>query len=367
MYVSQANRGLLLSLSSVLLLFAAPLATVWAQATPAADLDEMRALSEPDNDSGPAGIVPASRGFNASLGTSSQHDSSNGWSSILNPNVAFRLNRFFSMDAGVPVYTYISIDANIGTTAKPVYAYSPKKGVFGDTSLSFEGDARAWSIDYNGTFSLGLPSGNTDYGLGAGQVTYNFNNHFEKNVAMFTPDIEMGFGDTSSLVDQRILKSYIAVGPMAHFQAGGSVDLPMHMGEIEVERELAALAAKNRSGAQGQEKGDHLDQHRPGRRQRIHHLARHSPEPARHHVGLLQSQPARPRRRGRLLLYLPGEGPAAADRHRALKGREPQRRPAGTTVPGPPEASGRTQRRRPPGPERQAPAAQSPAAPCAGS
>jgi glycine dehydrogenase subunit 1 len=31
----------------------------------------------------------------------------------------------------------------------------------------------------------------------------------------------------------------------------GPVDLPMHMGEIEVERELAALAAKNRSGAQG--------------------------------------------------------------------------------------------------------------------
>ncbi len=31
----------------------------------------------------------------------------------------------------------------------------------------------------------------------------------------------------------------------------GPVDLPLHMGEIEVERALAALAAKNRSGAQG--------------------------------------------------------------------------------------------------------------------
>jgi len=31
----------------------------------------------------------------------------------------------------------------------------------------------------------------------------------------------------------------------------GPVDLPLHKGEIEVERELAALAAKNRSGAQG--------------------------------------------------------------------------------------------------------------------
>ncbi len=229
MHVSQANQALLLSLSSILLLFAAPAGTVWAQATPAADLDEMRALGEAANDSGPVGIVPASRGFNASLGTTSQHDSSNGWSSILNPNIAFRVNRFFSMDAGVPVYTYIGIDANVGTAAKPVYAYSPKKGVFGDTSLSFEGDARAWTVDYNGTFTLGLPSGNTDYGLGAGQVTYNFNNHFEKNIAMFNPDIEMGFGDASTLVDQRVVKSYVAVGPLAHFQAGGSVDLPFHM------------------------------------------------------------------------------------------------------------------------------------------
>lgn len=181
------------------------------------------------NDSGPAGIIPVQKGFNVSLGTSSQHDSSNGWSSILTPNVAYRLDHYFSMDAGVPMYLYINVDANIGTTAKPVYANVAREKAFGDTSLSLHGDATAWSLDYNGTVSLGMPSGNTDYGLGAGQVTYNINNHFEKSVGLFTPDIEFGFGDTSALVDQRILKSYIAVGPMAHFQAGTSVDLPLRM------------------------------------------------------------------------------------------------------------------------------------------
>jgi hypothetical protein len=75
---------------------------------------------------------------------------------------------------------------------------------------------------------MGLPSGNTEYGLGAGQVTYNLNNHFEKSLGIFTPDIELGFGDTSSLIDQRVLKSYVAVGPMAHFQAGSSIDLPFN-------------------------------------------------------------------------------------------------------------------------------------------
>jgi hypothetical protein len=201
------------------------------QVAEASDLDELGGLSAAamSNDSGPAGIIPVAKGFNVSMGTTSQHDASSGWSSLLTPNVAYRLNRYISADAGVPVYLYINIDANIGTKAKPVYAYSAKKEVFGDTSLSFHGDASALTIDYNGTLSLGLPSGNTDYGLGAGQVTYNINNHFEKSFGLFTPDIEVGFGDTSTLVNQRTVKSYVAVGPMAHFQAGTSVDLPLRM------------------------------------------------------------------------------------------------------------------------------------------
>lgn len=235
MLLSRVYRGLLTSLAATVIPFAVFVSVGQAQANPAQatqenDLDELGGLTAAatTNDSGPAGIIPVARGFNASLGTTSQHDSSNGWSSLLTPNVAYRLNRHISVDAGVPMYLYINIDANIGKKAKPVYAYSPKKAVFGDTTLSFEGDASVVTIDYNGTFSLGLPSGNTDYGLGAGQVTYNFNNHFEKSVFRFTPDIELGFGDTSSLVDQRIVKSYVAVGPMAHFQAGTAVELPLH-------------------------------------------------------------------------------------------------------------------------------------------
>jgi hypothetical protein len=225
-FTFQAGRGLL---SAAIFLLAASITAAHAQATPTAEMDELAVLNATEpNDSGPAGIIPATRGFNASLGTSSQHDSTNGWSSILNPNVAYRFNKYFSVDAGTPVYLYISVDANVGTTAKPVFAYTPKKGAFGDTSLSFEGDVSALSVEYSGTFTLGMPSGNTDYGLGAGQVTYNINNHFERGLGIFTPDIELGYGDTSNLVDQRVLKSYVAVGPLAHFQAGTSIDLPFH-------------------------------------------------------------------------------------------------------------------------------------------
>jgi hypothetical protein len=199
-----------------------------AQAIAESELEELGGVtaSATTNDSGPAGIIPAVRGFDASLTTSSQHDSSNGWSSVLEPNLAYRLNKYFSADVETPWYMYINIDANVGTKAKPVYAYSPKKSVFGDTALAAHFDATALTVDYNATVSMGLPSGKTAYGLGAGQVTYDINNHFEKDWGLLTPNIEVGFGDSSALVDQRVLKSYVAVGPQAHFQAGVSVDLP---------------------------------------------------------------------------------------------------------------------------------------------
>jgi len=226
--ILEAGRGVLLRISAALLLFAI-CGTALTQSTPTADVDALINAAAAINDSGPEGIIPATRGFNASVGTSSQHDSSNGWSSILTPNAAYRFNKHLSVDAGVAIYTYISIDSDYGTAAKPAYSYAVQGGVFGDTTLSFQGDADFSRFGYSGTFSLGLPSGNTGYGLGAGQVTYNINNHFEKDIGRFTPDVELGFGDASGLVEQRVLKSYVAVGPLAHFQAGTSVYLPWNL------------------------------------------------------------------------------------------------------------------------------------------
>jgi hypothetical protein len=150
---SLVRRRLLTSLSAVLdtsialafLVAVAPVCRAQASQVPtnqvqvaqANELDDVLgglSAEAMSNDSGPAGIIPVQKGFNVSLGTSSQHDSSNGWSSILTPNVAYRLNRYISVDAGVPMYMYINIDANVGTKTKPVYKYITKKDAFGDTS-----------------------------------------------------------------------------------------------------------------------------------------------------------------------------------------------------------------------------------------
>lgn len=185
------------------------------------------------NDAGPSGLIPFTHGLNASLGTSSQHDSSSGWSTILTPGLAYRFNSLLSLSASIPIYAYINVEANTGTKAKPVYVLKTKHEVPGDASIAAHLDLHP-SFDYDATISLGLPSGNPAFGLGAGQPTYDINNHFEKNFGIFSPDIEFGIGDSTSLVRPRVRKNYTAVGNLAHFQVGSSIDLPLNM-SFEVE------------------------------------------------------------------------------------------------------------------------------------
>lgn len=203
-----------------------------AQATPSAEIDLLNALSAAslDNpDLGPPGIIPLGRGFNASVGIVGQYDAIGGPSALFTPMIVCRISRHFSIDAGTPMYTYITVYQNTGTAAKPAYHYITHRGLFGDTQVSLRGNWDSRSAAYVGSFSLGMPTGNDAYGLGAGKVTYDINNHVERSFQWLTPEIEIGQGDTSTLVDQRIRKDYVSVGPMAHFQAGFGVSLPRNI------------------------------------------------------------------------------------------------------------------------------------------
>jgi hypothetical protein len=197
------------------------------------ELDEESSAS---NSEGPAGIVPFASGFNASLITTSQHDSTSGWSNILTPNIAWRFNRHFSMNVEVPVYTYVDVSVATGQVLIPgapapttTYKLETKNFLFGDTTIAGGFELHPRFLDYNFTTTLGTPTGDFSNGLGAGQYTYNINNHFEKELFGFiAPDIEFGIGDSSSLIASAIRKSFVAVGEQAHFQAGLNVALPWH-------------------------------------------------------------------------------------------------------------------------------------------
>lgn len=191
--------------------------------------------SEPSliNEAGPAGVVPFTRGMNASVTTAGQHDSSAGWSSVMTPSLAYRFNTHWSLALNVPVYLRVNVPKAAPTTKKTSAANAAtvlesQSMLLGDTQLlgSFAGRAR-W-FNYELVAALGMPSGDDLQGLGAGQPTYNVNSHFERPLTgWLMPDLELGVTDSSLLNDVRLKKSYTDVGTNAHFSLGLGLDLPL--------------------------------------------------------------------------------------------------------------------------------------------
>jgi hypothetical protein len=189
---------------------------------------------------GPNGVIPTTKGFNLSLATSSQHDAAGGWSNVLSPTIAYRFDRHFAIDAGVSTYPYINVvqttsKKGAGGVTKTVSSLETKRFLLSDTTLGGEFDAHANVLDYNLTATVAFPTGDQTAGLGAGQVTYAFVNHFEHPFGDYvTPDIELGIDDSPNLLTPRVKKSYLVVGTNAHFQAGFDISLP-HNIEFETD------------------------------------------------------------------------------------------------------------------------------------
>jgi len=165
---------------------------------------------------------PMVKGFNFSINMTSQHSAVIGWGTTTSPALAYIINRHVILDASTPwvnfTNAFIPISPGSATTV-----LTKGHDLLGDTSLggNFFSNIKGFSENVSGT--MGLPTGDQAFGLSAGQVTYNFTNHNDYSIGIFTPDIEFGEGDSSSLVKKSAKKSYTAVGQLAKFQAGSSI------------------------------------------------------------------------------------------------------------------------------------------------
>lgn len=164
------------------------------------------------------------RGFNASLALSGLHDSQLGWAGYAQPAVSYRFNQRFSLDATIPIYFYRN-----GYKYRPIVTnerLSSHIGELGDTTLAGHAQYSPGWLDYTGTAAFNLPTGDKTYGLSTGRVTYVANNDFETSLGRLTPDIQLGIGDNSDLVNRRVQRNYDTLGLLAYFQAGGEYALP---------------------------------------------------------------------------------------------------------------------------------------------
>lgn len=173
-------------------------------------------------------------GLNVSLDYEAQYNSATHWANIVSPDVSFRFNRRLSVDASIPWYA--TVNANIPTTVSGVTTYPLRSGrdLLGDTSIAAHLDFQPPKSIYLLTPTVAFATGNSRYGLSADATTYNITGHAEHEIGSFTPDVEIGFGNSSTLANQHVHKAYTAVGSIANFQLGTSIDLPLRF-ELDLE------------------------------------------------------------------------------------------------------------------------------------
>jgi hypothetical protein len=170
------------------------------------------------------GLSESLHGWNAGATFSGVHDSVTGWATIFTPAVGYSFNDIFSIDATIPIYMYRLAESR-STHPKPTAQLVNQRGEPGDIVLGFHAQFVPRLFQYQLTGLVTAPTGDEAYGLTTGRVTFDISNHFEHTFGHITPILDIGGGDSTTLVNRTVTKNYTSLGPLAHFQVGLSVDL----------------------------------------------------------------------------------------------------------------------------------------------
>jgi hypothetical protein len=170
------------------------------------------------------GLSDPLHGWNAGLTISGVHDSVTGWATIATPAVGYSFNDVFSIDATLPIYFYRLAESR-STHPKPNAQLVNQRGEPGDVVFGLHAQFVPRLFQYQVTGAFTAPSGDEAYGLTTGRVTFDLNNHFERTFGRITPTLEIGAGDSTTLVNRTVTKNYTSLGPLAHFQIGLGMDI----------------------------------------------------------------------------------------------------------------------------------------------
>ena len=170
------------------------------------------------------GLSGLLNGLNAGVSFSGLHDSQTGWATVMQPAVGYAFNSTYSLDVTVPIYVFrLAEDREANPLTGLLLA---KKGDPGDIIFGLHGQFAPRFFTYQVTVSASAPTGDISYGLSTGRPTFDLSNRFEHAFRFISPTVEIGVGDSSSLVNQLVERDFTSLGPLAHFQGGLSMPLP---------------------------------------------------------------------------------------------------------------------------------------------
>lgn len=181
-----------------------------------------------DEDFATGGPETLHKGFDLSSALTAEHDTGTGWSTLLSSTLAYRFNRVLSSDVSFPFYL-TRIGYRNATKKNPDPKPHQLTGEPGDLILATHAEFHPSFADYTGTVAMTIPTADPTYGLTSGRITYNVNNHFEREYGRLSPEVELGLGDSSSLNNRRVKRVYTTLGTLAYLQTGTGVNLPLHL------------------------------------------------------------------------------------------------------------------------------------------
>lgn len=164
--------------------------------------------------------------WNVSFNEGVQRDSSTGWSDIVTPGFSLRFGPHVSFVAALPWYPTLAAYTSVTSNGTTTTTLNQQHNVLGDGSISGFAGRNHGDLNFIAGASIGFPTGDQSLGVSAGKTTWHTGTHAEYSVGPFTPDVEAGIGNSSAFASHLVRKSYTAVGEMANFQLGTSIDLP---------------------------------------------------------------------------------------------------------------------------------------------
>jgi hypothetical protein len=165
------------------------------------------------------GVSTFFRGFNAGISYSGVHSSSAGWYQVFIPALNYTFSPHYSADVSAPIYLHRLVE-NLYPTLQANQRLVLDAGDAGDTLIGFHASFNPHRIEEVATTSLSAPSGSRAKGLGTGRVTFDFNNHTERYAHQMGFLLDLGIGDSSSVVNTLLTQNYSSLGTLAHFQTG---------------------------------------------------------------------------------------------------------------------------------------------------
>jgi hypothetical protein len=132
----------------------------------------------------------------------------------LTSTAGYNFNKYFGIDAGIPVY--------IVRAPASVQGAKSNSGV-GDAFLDLRLSLDNRLFGYSATLTGAAPSGDTSKGRSTGRVTFDLDNHFDRGVGRFTPFADIDLGNTVS--QRAYMRPYLTLGKVASFEAGTSMKI----------------------------------------------------------------------------------------------------------------------------------------------